>query len=245
MDQDSKKLSVEKAEQFHTFVAKALFLCHRARPDIMPAISFLCTRVKESTEQDWNKLLRVMKFLEHTKTDVLTLSADGSNALHWYWDASFAVHQDYKSHTGGTFTMGKGAITSTSKKQKLNTRSSTEAELVAVDDGMSKMLWTRLFLEAQGLTIADNILYQDNQSAILLAKNGKASSSKRTRHFNIRYFFVTDQVEKGNLTIKFCPTDEMQADYQTKPNTGAKFAQQRSILMNLPLSQCKDTGDIS
>ena len=70
--------------------------------------------------------------------------------------------------------MGKGCILSTSKKQKLNTRSSTEAELVAVDDGMSPMLWTKLFLEAQGHKVRDNILHQDNQSAVLLQKNGKA-----------------------------------------------------------------------
>ena len=164
-----------------------------------------------------------MKFLKATEDDVLTLSADRPSVLNWYWDASFAVHQDYKSHTGGTLTMGKGSIFSASKKQKLNRRSLTEAELVAGDDGMGSMLWTKLFLEAQGHKVDANILHQDNKSAILLEKNGKASSSKRTRHLNIRYFFVTDQVSKGNLTIKFCPTDEMLGDYFTKPTTGTKF----------------------
>jgi len=184
-----------------------------------------------------------MSFLKTTKDDVLTLSADSTSTIHWHWDASFAVHPDYKSHTGGTMTMGKGSIFSMSRKQKLNTRSSTEAELVAVDDGMSQMLWTKLFLEGQGVKVEDNILYQDNQSAILLEKNGKASSGKRTRHLNIRYFFVTDQVEKGNLTIKFCPTDEMIADYFTKPLTGERFHKLRSIIMNLPYTQCEDTGE--
>ena len=119
-------------------------------------------------------------------------------------------------------TMGKGFMLSTSRKQQLNTRSSTEAELVAVDDGMSIMLWTKLFLEAQGHEIEDNILHQDNKSAILLEKNGKASSSKRTRHLNIRCFFVADQVKKGNLKIICCPTDDMIADCFTKPTTGSK-----------------------
>jgi len=95
------------------------------------------------------------------------------------------------------------------------------------------MLWTKQFLEAQGHQVDDNILHQDNKSAILLEKNGKASSSKRTRHLNIRYFFVTDQVSKGNLKIKFCPTDDMIADYFTKPTTGAKFHKLRSQVMNL------------
>ena len=85
------------------------------------------------------------------------------------------------------------------------------------------VLWVKLFLEAQGYSIDENIVYQDNQSAILLEKNGKKSSSKRTRHLNIRYFMVTDQVEKGNITIKYCPTDEMIGDFMTKGLQGIKF----------------------
>jgi hypothetical protein len=75
----------------------------------------------------------------------------------------------------------------------------TEAELVAVNDMMSMVLWTRMFLEAQGHEVKDNIVYQDNESAILLEKNGQSSSTKRTRHLEIRYFFVTDNAKRDNL----------------------------------------------
>ena len=85
-------------------------------------------------------------------------------------------------------TLGKGAVQSISRKHKLNTRSSTEAELVGVDDAATMILWTRLFLEAQGYEIDKNIVYQDNKSAILLETNRKRSSGKRTRALNIRYF---------------------------------------------------------
>ena len=68
-----------------------------------------------------------------------------------------------------------------STKQKLNTRSSTETEIVGADDFMPAICWTRYFMEAQGYQVQDNVLFQDNKSAILLEKNGKASSSKRTR----------------------------------------------------------------
>ena len=78
----------------------------------------------------------------------------------------------------------------------------------------------------------DNVVFQDNQSAILLERNGKASSGKRTRHFNIRYFFLTDQVANNNVTIQFCPTDEMTADFMTKPLQGQKFAKFRKLIMN-------------
>ena len=73
------------------------------------------------------------------------------------------------------------------------------------------ILWTKLFLEAQGYKVMENILYQDNKSAILLESNGRRSSSKRTRALNIRYFFLTDQVEKGNVSIEYCPTDNKSA----------------------------------
>jgi hypothetical protein len=80
-------------------------------------------------------------------------------------------------------------------------------------------------MEAQGYEIIKNILFQDNKSAILLEINGKKSSGKRTRALNIRYFFVTDQVEKKNLQIKYCPTDDMIGDFHTKPLQGEKFRQ--------------------
>ncbi len=85
------------------------------------------------------------------------------------------------------------------------------------------ILWTKLFLEAQGYEIEKNILYQDNKSAILLETKGKKSSGKRTRALNIRYFFMTDQVKKENVTIEYCPTDDMVGDFQTKPLQGEKF----------------------
>jgi hypothetical protein len=76
---------------------------------------------------------------------------------------------------------------------------------------MPAICWNRYFLEAQGYNVAENILFQDNQSAILvLKKNGKASSGKRTKHIkNIRYFFVTDCIRNKELTVEWCPTHNL------------------------------------
>ena len=73
--------------------------------------------------------------------------------VRWYVDASFAVHPDYRSHTGAVMTFGEGSIIAMSKKQKLNTRSSTEAELVGADDAATMILWTGLFMEQQGSSL--------------------------------------------------------------------------------------------
>jgi hypothetical protein len=130
--------------------------------------------------------------------------------------------------------IGKGSIWSHSTKQKLNTRSSTEAELVAVDDMMPQVLWTKYFLADQGFDIGPIRILQDNKSAILLEENGMASSSKRNRHIQIRYYFVTDQVHKKAITIKHCPTKSMRADFFTKPLQGSAFYEFRKAILGLP-----------
>jgi hypothetical protein len=228
---DSKKLPKEQAEEYHTFVAKALFACRRARPDIHLAVAVLCTRVKSPNHDDWTKLCRMLKFCNGTLQDKLILSADDLHTIKWHVDSAFAVHPDFKSHTGGTMTYGQGVPQSISRKQKINTRSSTESELVGADDSSVMVLWTVEFVEAQGYEIKKNILYQDNKSTILLENNGKRSSGKRTRAFNIRYFFLTDQIAKGKVSIEYCPTQEMVGDYMTKPLQGHLFKKFRRAIM--------------
>jgi hypothetical protein len=180
--------------------------------------------------------VRLMKYLQQTVQDCLTLRADGSGDLKWYVDAAFAVHPDFRSHTGAVMTMGKGATTSLCNKQGMNSRSSTEAEIIAADEAVGPMLWTKRFLEHQGYPVKRNILFQDNKSAMLLEGNGRKSAGKRSRHLNIRFFFVTDQKNKGNLNIEYCPTDQMMGDYMTKPLHGKKFQGFRQEIMNLPMA---------
>ena len=80
--------------------------------------------------------------------------------------------------------------------------------------------------------IEKNIIYQDNKSAILLEVNGKKSSGQRTRAFNIRYFFITNQAERGNVAVVYCPTDEMIGDFMTKALQGMKFQKFDASVMN-------------
>jgi hypothetical protein len=214
---------------------KGMFVAKRARQDVLPGIIFLSSRTREPNEGDWKKLVRLMNFLNKTRKDVTTLEASDSQKADWYIDAAFAVHNDFKSHTGAGFTLGKGIITSISAKQKINTRSSTESELVGTDDVVSKVLWTKLFIEAQGFIIENNA-HRDNTSCMKLEENGKASSGKRTRHFNIKYFYITDLIKRKEIVLKYCPTDKMIADYMTKPLVGAKFHYFRNLIMNFPES---------
>jgi hypothetical protein len=232
-DKNAAPLDKDTADLFVHLTMQLLFLSQRARPDIRTAISFLCGRIQHPNNHDYKKLARVMKYLQSTIDLPLVLSADGTGVPRWHIDASYAVHADMKSHTGGAMTLGKGSVYSTSVKQKLMTRSSTEAEVVAVHDVMPQMLWTAYFLKGQGVHVPDSILYQDNMSAMLLEKNGRASASKRSRHMNIRYFFIADRAKNGELRIEYCPTAEMIGDFFTKPLQGAQFHILRDDIMNI------------
>jgi hypothetical protein len=174
-----------------------------------------------------------MEYLRGDCDRPLVLGADNDGLLMWYVDASFAVHPNMRGHTGGGLTMGRGFPISVSTKQKLNTRSSTESELVGVDDMMPIICWTHYFLLSQGygIIVIENLLLQDNKSSILLERNGRASSGKRTRHINIRYFFITDRVNMKEISIDWCPTKEMVADFMTKPLQGSLFKKLRDYIM--------------
>lgn len=124
---------------------------------------------------------------------------------------------------GAAISLGKGVITLLSHKWKLNTKRSTEAELLGLDETLSRILWTNYFIIAQGYPIDECQVYQDKQSDMLLEINGKDSSGSRTHHMNIKYFFLMDRIQNGELVIKYCPTKEMTSYYFTKPLQGHSF----------------------
>ena len=228
---NSPILSKEKKDKFHSIVAKLLYLSQRARIDIQTAIAFLCTRVAKCTVDDWAKLKRVLQYLYATKELEYIVGADDVPHLKTWVDASFAVHDDMRSHTGGVMSLGRGAIIAKSRKQKLNTKSSTEAEVVGASDYLPNTIWAKRFLEAQGYEIASTKFAQDNQSAIKLEKNGRASAGKQSRHVDIRYFFIKDRIKQENIDIHYCPTEEMLADFYTKPLQGSLFIKFRDVLL--------------
>jgi hypothetical protein len=161
----------------------------------------------------------------------LKLEANDTNTLTWY--IGFTVHAAMKSHTGAMFTMGEGAISGSSRKQKVNLRSSTESELIGGDDKIAKVLWTKRSLKWQAFLVKLNIIYQDNTSTMKLERNGKESSGKTRRHFDIKYFYVTDLVSRDEVEVGYCSTDEMLADYNMKPVVGRKFSLFRDRFKNL------------
>ena len=228
---ETEPLSEEKADVFHSVTASLLFISRRCRLDIQTAVAFLCTRVSCPTMDDWKKLRRVLQYLRGTIDLVLTLGADNIRKVKSWVDVSYGTHDDCKSHTGGAMSWGWGVLLTKCQKQKLNTKSSTEGEIVGASDYLPNIIWARMFLEAQGFELEENILYQDNQSAMLIEKNGKRSSGQKTKHMDNRYFWIKDRLDSENIQVKYCPTEKMLADFFTKPLQGSLFRKFRDVIL--------------
>ena len=231
-------LSAEDTEFFHSAVAKILYLSKRIRAELLTACAYLTRRVQKPTNSDYEKLRRLVQYIRATKDYFLTLEPDKDLSITAYIDAAYGVHDDYRSHTGTVIQIGKATIYASSKKQRINTKSSTEAELVGLSDYIGQVIWCKSFLEHQGRRSSSTVVfskpavvYQDNTSTIRLVKNGTSTSDK-TRHIGIRYFFVKDRVEKKDIEIKYKRTEEMIADLLTKPLQGKLFSSFRDAILN-------------
>jgi hypothetical protein len=230
----SPKLEEKDRERFHSMVAKMLYIAKRGRPDIITAVAALTTRVDRATVEDMEKLVRVLKYLNGTKDLALYLSGKDGVITSCSIDTAFAVHPDFKSHSGLFITLGKGTVSAKSNKQKVLTKSTAEAELVGTSDGISHVIWFKNFMKMQGYDDGKpTIVYQDNKSTILMAEKGRSTSS-RTRHMSIKYFFIKDRIESGEIALKYMSTEDMVADYFSKPLQGALFRKLRAIILNLP-----------
>lgn len=214
----------EKSE-FHTATAKLLYLAMRVRPEILSAVAFLCTRVAAPTKADQRKLERVLEYLHETGTDGITISGDCIDQLRAMIDASFALHGDGRSHSGLALMLGSAVIMVKSSKQKLMSKDSTEAELIALSDMLRYVDKCNCFMLAQGIKMKTPILCQDNTSTISLVTKG--GGMWRNKYMRVRQESVRERVTAGDFTVEYVPTGEMVADVLTKPLHGKLFEAMR------------------
>jgi hypothetical protein len=149
-------------------------------------------------------------------------------------DASYGIHNDYKSHSGVIIMLCGGVVLSKSVKQKIVVKSSCEAEFVAVSDHAGNYLHIQCFISGLVGPIkskVEMVLLQDNKSCIQLLVKGKLSSTERTRHIAIRRFWIKEQIDKKLIKVEYCPTALMYANICTKAEQGSAFAEQRDDLV--------------
>lgn len=217
-------------KKFRSVVCLLLYVAKRVRLDILLPVIFLTTRVTIATSQDWKKLIRVLRYLNATRE--LRLHLKDIGVLQAYIDASYGVHtHNGRSHSGQCITMGEGFFYANSGAQKIVCKSSAEAEIVALSDQASTLLYFKAFLEAQG-HVFDTTIKEDNTATIKMIQNGRPMSN-RSRHINIRYFFLKERVDNGEIKIVHVRTADQVADILTKPLQGAQFRILRDKLLGI------------
>jgi hypothetical protein len=242
IDESSPLLNRKAAKEFHTIVAKTLYLAKRARPDIAVVVAYLCTRVKSPTDEDWAKLERLLQYLAGTQDMEMVLEPEGEIRLDAYIDAAFGCHADGKSHTGMAVFVCGCLVMAKSTKQKLVTRNSTEAELVALTDMVYEVQNIEDFMQEQGYPVGAPIMHQDNTSTIHLATKG--GGSFRTKHLRARTNHIREEVREGRLRIAYCPTEKMVADTLTKALRGILLRAMSNWLLRGPAAPL-DRGALS
>jgi hypothetical protein len=233
IDESSPLLSEKQRELFHSLVYTALFIGKRIKPECLVVISVLASRVTCATEQDWSKLERLIKYVNNTKHIPLCLEMNESYPVQITAniDSSHASHGDYRGHTGVYITLGKGCIQAISSKQNINTKSSAETELVGTSDGATPVIYLNNLIESQGLECLPPIIEQDNTSALAMLARGQAIGPT-SRHINIRYFWLTDKINSGELQVRHVSTKDMTSDALSKPVQGGLFYKHRSTMLN-------------
>ena len=201
------------------------------RPDISAAVGVLSQYSPKPSESHWTGVKRVLRYIKGTLSYGLKFTAaEGSSELVGYSDADWAGDPDTRRSTSGyVFRIGDGTVSWCSKKQATVAKSSTEAEYVALSMATQEAIWLRRLMSDLGKMIdSPTKIYEDNQGAIELAKNAKYHN--RTKHIDICHHFVRERVSMNEITIDYCPSEEMVADVMTKGLPTAKFTRLREML---------------
>uniref|UniRef100_A0A1Y1N3K4 Reverse transcriptase Ty1/copia-type domain-containing protein n=2 Tax=Photinus pyralis TaxID=7054 RepID=A0A1Y1N3K4_PHOPY len=210
-------------------VGSLMFAAITARPDIAFAVNVVSRFQNNQGAPHWNAVKRIMRYLKHTK-DLGIRYTFSDEPVHGFSDSDYASDVDTrKSTTGYVFNMANGAITWCSRRQQTTSVSTTEAEYVAAAEATKEAIWLRhLLSEISGKSIENVQLYVDNQSAIKLVKN--PIFHKRTKHIDVRYHFIKEKFQNGDIKIEYVRSEDQLADILTKPLVSVKFNKLRTKL---------------
>ena len=212
---------------------KLMFLATRTRPDILTAVCALATKSKSPNIHDMKRVDRIIGYLATTKELGIKVHVKDIK-LYAYIDASWACHIDRKGHTGIIVTMGKFGfpIMYKSQKQKVVTRSSTEAELVGMFTGLDIVLYIRRLCKFFGYNQEEEItIYQDNTSAIQMAYMGRGASNSTSKYMDLKYFWIKDYLDAKLFKLEYLNTNVHIADFFASPRIGQDFRGMRDTIM--------------
>lgn len=205
-----------------------------SRPELLYATAILTSKNKSPTTEDLKAVNRVLAYIAGTRDKGLKLWSDNGVTLYATVDASYACHDDFKSHSGCTLHVGSksGSIVTISKKQKVTADSSTIAEFIATHLITKEIMWARSLMKSLGYPQDEpTILYEDNMSTIAMIKN--KCNGKRTKHIEVRYNLIREQVQKLVIEMRHLPTKEMTSDMLSKALAPGPFIHLRNKILGM------------
>jgi hypothetical protein len=245
MDDDQQDYSTDTTK-FRSSVAELIYLT-KLRVDIIMEVTHLATLVMNPGPIAFKKLERVHRYLFATSHQYVKFGTD-QLILQVFADSSYASHPATSRSHGGRIMIvrlgpGSGAIYSKSKEHKFNklvTQSSTEAEILEAGEGARTGLpFARILQELGVFSKVQFVLFQDNQSTLHLGHTGEGYAGK-AKHFRVRFHFIKEMIEDGEMILVYCPTDRMLADFLTKSLPAAQFILLRDVAMGHTLFPSND-----
>lgn len=216
--------------QYKSVVGGLRYLVH-TRPDIAFAVGIVSRFTERPTSMHLNAVKRILRYVKGTLNYGLVYSkGSGNYLLAGFSDSDLAGQIDDRRSTGGmAFYLNESLITWVSQKQRCVALSSCEAEFMAATAAACQGIWLRnLLSRITNEKTGPVLLYIDNKAAIDLAKNPVFHG--RSKHIDIRYHFIRECVERGEIIIKHVKTDEQRADVLTKAMSTVKFEKMRDLL---------------
>lgn len=203
-------------EKYRKLIGSLLYVSVNTRPDIAASVAILAQKVERPTQEDWGELKRIVKYLKGT-ANLSLMIGNGKGGLVGYADADWGEDRsDRKSIGGYVFMFNGNTVCWSSKKQTCVALSSTEAEFISLSETCKETLWIqRLLQDFNQHTDTATTIYEDNQSCLKLGQGENLSS--RSKHIDIKKYFVKDYQDKGKIICEYCPTEDNVADMLTKP----------------------------
>ena len=216
-------------------VGSLIWFGGRTRPDIADAVRAVARQAHDLAKRHWRAVRKIIAYLNKTKDLGLVFVKDGNRKLSVYVDADYANKDSDRRSVSGVAVMVGGTIANASSTtQHCVTLSTSDAEYVAMAQGAKTALFTKAVLDFLQPELANGTidLFEDNQGAIAIAEN--PISGGWTKHFDVRYHFMRELVERKVLNIQYTESSNQHADIATKPLGLEAFARHRSFLMNMP-----------
>ena len=228
LSENDKPIDVQA---YQMIIGSLTYATTATRPDLAAAVGILSKFMSKPGKDHWQGVKRIMRYIQGTLNYGPVFSADdNSHMLSGYSDADWAGDLDTRrSISGYVFQIQGNTVSWCSKKQASVSRSTTEAEYIALSVASQEAVWMRRLLADVGLQQEEpSTIFEDNQGAIELSKNPKFHN--RTKHIDISFHFIREQVNLKVISVKYCPTEDMLADIMTKGLPKITFQRFRELL---------------